>query len=87
MTRHERAGIIRNYYLDQLEDGEREFVSFVLDTYEKSGENELSMENLRGLVQLKYRTMPDAAKQLGAPEEIVRDYLELQQELYSATSV
>lgn len=87
MTRHERAGIIRNYYLDQLEDGEREFVSFVLDTYEKSGENELSMENLRGLVQLKYRTMPDAVKQLGAPEEIVRDYLELQQELYSATSV
>lgn len=87
MTRHERAGIIRNYYLDQLEDGEREFVSFVLDTYEKSGENELSMENLRGLVQLKYRTMPDATKELGSAEEIVNDYLELQRELYSATSV
>ncbi len=83
ITRHERAGIIRNYYLDQLEDGEREFVSFVLDTYEKSGENELSMENLRGLVELKYRTMTDAIKSLGSPQEIVNDYLELQRELYS----
>jgi len=82
MTRHERASVIRNYYLEQLEDGERDFVSFVLDTYEKSGENELTMENLRGLVQLRYRTMPDAVKHLGSPQEIVQDYLELQHELY-----
>lgn len=85
MTRHERAGIIRNYYLEQLDDGARDFVTFVLDTYERSGENELSMENLRGLVQLKYHTMPDAIKELGSPEEIVRDYLDLQHELYAAT--
>jgi type I restriction enzyme R subunit len=86
MTRHERAAIMRNYYLEQLDDGERDFVAFVLDTYEKSGENELSMENLRGLVQLKYRTMPDAVKYLGSPQEIVHDYLELQHELYSSVS-
>ena len=86
MTRHERASIIRDYYLEQLEEGERDFVSFVLDTYEKSGENELSMENLRGLVQLKYRTMPDAVKHLGSPQEIVHDYLELQHELYLSVS-
>lgn len=86
MTRYERASIIRDYYLNQLEDGEREFVSFVLDTYEKSGENELSMENLRGLVQLKFNTMPDAVKKLGSAEEIVNDYLQLQHELYAATS-
>ncbi len=86
MTRHERASIIRDYYLEQLEEGERDFVSFVLDTYEKSGENELSMENLRGLVQLKYRTMPDAVRHLGSPQEIVHDYLELQHELYLSVS-
>src|SRR5665213_612460 len=78
MTRHERAVIIRDYYLEQLDSIQHDFVSFVLDTYEKSGENELSMDNLRGLVQLKYRTMPDAIKELGSPEEIVEDYLELQ---------
>jgi type I restriction enzyme R subunit len=83
MTRHERAAIIRGFYLEQLDTEAREFVEFVLDTYEKSGENELSMENLRELVQLKYRTMPDAVKRLGSPEEIVKDYLELQHELYS----
>jgi type I restriction enzyme R subunit len=83
MTRSERAGIIRNYYLEQLDDETREFVTFVLDTYEKSGENELSMENLRELVQLKYRTMPDAVKRLGSPEDIVKDYLEFQHELYA----
>lgn len=86
MTRHERAAIIRDYYFEQLEANQRDFVSFVLDTYENSGENELSMENLRGLVQLKYRTMPDAVAQLGSPEEIVEDYLELQKELYAVTS-
>lgn len=86
MTRHERASIIRDYYLEQLDANQRDFVSFVLDTYEKSGENELSMENLRGLVQLKYRTMPDAVAQLGSPEEIVEDYLELQKELYAVTA-
>lgn len=84
MTRAERAGIIRNYYLEQLDENQREFVSFVLDTYEKGGENELSMENLTGLVQLKYHSLPDATKRLGSPQEIVDDYLELQRELYAA---
>lgn len=84
MTRHDRAMIIRNYYMEQLSSSQRDFVSFVLDTYEKSGENELSMENLRELVQLKYRTMPDAVEQLGSPEAIVEDYLDLQRELYIA---
>lgn len=83
MTRIERAGIIRNYYLEQLDENQREFVSFVLDTYEKGGENELSMENLTGLVQLKYHSLPDATKQLGSPQDIVEDYLELQRELYA----
>ncbi|MGV9001331.1 MAG: EcoAI/FtnUII family type I restriction enzme subunit R [Candidatus Saccharimonadaceae bacterium] len=87
MTRHERASIIRNYYLEQLKEDERDFVSFVLNTYEKSGENELSMENLRELVQLKYRTMPDAVKHLGSAQEIVQDYLELQHELYASSEV
>lgn len=84
MTRTERAGIIRDYYLEQLDENQREFVAFVLDTYEKGGENELSMENLTGLVQLKYRTMPDAVSHLGSAQEIVEDYLELQRELYAA---
>lgn len=84
MTRVERARIVREYYLEQLDDNEREFVSFILDTYEKQGENELSMQNLTSLVSLRYKTMRDATSLLGSAEEIVDDYLELQTELYAA---
>lgn len=84
MTRSERVGIVREYYLEQLDDGERSFVDFILETYEKSGEKELFMKNLSLLVRLRYRTMADAVAQLGSPDEIVQDYLELQAELYEA---
>ena len=84
MTRSERVGIVREYYLEQLDDGERSFVDFILETYEKSGEKELFMKNLSPLVRLRYRTMADAVAQLGSPNEIVQDYLELQAELYEA---
>lgn len=85
MTRIERAGLVREYYLDQLDDNEREFVLFVLDTYERDGENELSLHKLKSLVNLKYQTVRDAEKKLGGASEIVHDYLELQRELYAAT--
>lgn len=82
MTRFERSGLVREYYLEQLNANEREFVEFILKTYEAEGENELSMQNLRSLVNLKYHTMKDAEAKLGTPAEIVHDYLELQKELY-----
>jgi type I restriction enzyme R subunit len=83
ITRQERAGIVREYYLEQLDDNEKDFVRFILDVYEKEGEGELSMGKLNALVRLKYRTAHDAVERLGRPEEIVEDYLELQQELYA----
>ncbi len=85
MTRVERAGIVREYYLEQLGDNEREFVKFILDTYERDGENELSMQKLKGLVSLKYHTLRDAEVKLGTAQEIVHDYLDLQRNLYAAS--
>lgn len=84
MTRVERSGILREYYLDQLDENERDFVTFVLDTYEREGEGELSLGKLKSLVSLKYHTMRDATEKLGTPDEIVKDYLELQKELYTS---
>lgn len=84
MTRIERAGIVREYYLDQLEDSEREFIEFVLKMYEVEGENELSLENLKPLIHLKYHTLKDAMAKLGEPSHIMSEYLELQRELYEA---
>jgi len=86
MTRGERAGLVREYYMEQLDESEREFVSYVLDTYEKIGENELTLQNLSTLVRLKYKTMKDAVARLGKAEDIVEDYLEMQRELYLAVS-
>ncbi len=86
MTRTERAGILREYYLEQLDENEREFVSFILDLYEQRGEGELQMKNLTGLVKLHYRTMRDATGVLGSAKEIAEDYLDMQRELYTAVS-
>ncbi len=86
MTRTERAGILREYYLEQLDENEREFVSFILDLYEQRGEGELKMKNLTGLVKLHYRTMRDATGVLGSAKEIAEDYLDMQRELYTAVS-
>lgn len=84
MTRAERAGIVRNYYFEQLSEKERLFIEFILDTYVKLGESELSMENLSPLVRLRYKTMADAVADLGTAEEIVSEYLALQENLYSS---
>ena len=86
MTRTERAGILREYYLEQLDENEREFVSFILDLYEQRGQGELQMKNLTGLVKLHYRTMRDATGVFGSAKEIAEDYLDMQRELYAAVS-
>lgn len=84
MTRHERSGIVREYYLDQLNDNERDFVDFILSVYERDGEKELTMEKLKSLVNIKYHTLRDAERKLGSAQEIVNDYLEMQCELYAS---
>lgn len=83
MTRAERAGLVRKYYLEQLNDNEQEFVKFILNVYERDGEKELTMQKLKSLVNLKYHTLRDAEARLGSAHEIARDYLELQHELYA----
>lgn len=83
ITRSKRAEIVRGHYLKQLDENVREFVMFVLDIYERSGERELGAEKLAGLVNLKYKTLPDAKAKLGSAQDIVKQYLELQRELYT----
>jgi hypothetical protein len=49
----------------------------------KAGEKELSMDNLTRLIELKYRTTNEGMSILGEAQEIVKDYLELQSEIYN----
>lgn len=82
ISRRERATSVRNDYLESLSEKEQEFVRFVLDTYEQSGENELTMENLKQLLELKFKTTDEAIKAIGSDEEIVKDYKDTQKALY-----
>jgi type I restriction enzyme R subunit len=82
ITRVERAKYARNNFLESLNDTEKEFVQFVLETYEQSGENELTMDNLKQLLQLQFKTTEEAVKTIGSSEEIVKDYKNTQIALY-----
>lgn len=84
MSRTERAEYARNHFLESLTKSEQAFVQFVLDTYEQSGENELTMENLKQLLQLHFRTTEEAVEKIGSSEEIVNDYKGAQKVLYQA---
>ena len=84
MSRVERARFARNHFLESLSEKEKEFVQFVLDTYEQSGENELTMENLKRLLELQFNTTEEAINEIGSSEEIVKDYKGTQKSLYMA---
>lgn len=82
ISRVERAGFVRNSFLESLPEKEQQFVQFVLNTYEQSGENELTMENLKQLLELQFNTTEEAIEKVGSSEEIVKDYKGAQIALY-----
>ena len=82
LNRQYRVNHINTGFLKELGDEEKEFVHFVLEKYEKSGEVELSEENLPSLLKLKYNSTHDAVARLGKPEDIKKEYLELQKQIY-----
>ena len=60
------------------------FLDFVLAHYVELGVDELDVENLRGLLTLKYSdSMSDALKDLGAPQEINSTFCGFQKYLYA----
>ncbi len=60
------------------------FLDFVLAHYVELGVDELDVENLSGLLALKYQgSMKDALDDLGAPQEINRSFSGFQKHLYA----
>jgi type I restriction enzyme R subunit len=82
ITRQDRIDSMGSEYFENIDPETGEFISFVLDTYIEAGEGELSAENLKGLVELKYQTVNEAVAKLGSAEKITQYFLEFQQELY-----
>ncbi|MBP6310691.1 MAG: DEAD/DEAH box helicase family protein [Flavobacteriales bacterium] len=79
--RTERANAARNHF-DTYADKQRAFLDFVLQHYVRDGVKELDQEKLPQLLLLKYKTLPDATKELGDIAAIRETFFGFQQWLY-----
>jgi type I restriction enzyme R subunit len=67
---------------DRYDDGQRAFLNFVLHQYVQAGVEELQPDKLPVILQLKYRSIPDAMRELGDVARIRSTFVEFQQWLY-----
>ena len=65
-----------------LSDKQQEFINFVLGQYVKEGVDELDMDKLTELLELKYMQMADAKKELGSIANIRESFVSFQPMLY-----
>jgi type I restriction enzyme R subunit len=80
-ARTERAEDARAHF-NAYSDPQRAFLDFVLQQYVRDGVQELDQEKLPPLLLLKYRSLPDAAKDLGDIASIRETFAGFQQWLY-----
>mgnify|MGYP002632081884 FL=1 len=65
-----------------LNDKQKEFIDFVLSRYVEGGVDELDLDRLSSLIELKYNTIHDGLEVLGSVDEIKRTFIEFQKHLY-----
>lgn len=81
VPRLERAGRAK-IQLGEYNPKQQEFLNFVLDQYVKEGFEELDLEKLPDLLELKYKAIADAKRELGAVESIRETFIGFQEYLY-----
>jgi type I restriction enzyme R subunit len=82
ITRAERVENRKGKILAHYDAKLQAFLSFVLGEYVKQGVEELDQEKLGNLLQLRYRSIHDAADQLGGVNSIRETFVGFQQYLY-----
>ncbi len=65
-----------------INDKQKEFIDFVLNKYVEGGVDELDINRLSDLIELKYKTIHDGQKVLGSPESIKKTFIGFQKFLY-----
>jgi len=65
---------------------QQEFLNFVLDQYVKEGVDELDDAKLPDLLELKYRALADAKRELGAIKSIRESFIGFQEFLYKSNT-
>jgi type I restriction enzyme, R subunit len=83
ITREERVNTRKGRIYSAYEDEKlRTFLEFVLGEYVKEGVEELDQSKLTPLLEIKYRTMNDAARELGGIPKIRATFIGFQKFLY-----
>jgi type I restriction enzyme R subunit len=82
VTRAERVSERRSRIMSGADAKLQEFLDFVLSQYVKEGVEELDDEKLPALLTLRYRAVPDAARELGGVARIRDAFIGFQKELY-----
>ena len=83
MTREERAKAAETTINASLNEKERDFISFVLNNYIKTGIDELEQDKLPVLLINKFHSLEDAKASLGDAANISRLFLDFQKHLYT----
>ncbi len=64
---------------------QQQFIAFILEKYIAEGVQELAPKKMRGLIELKYNTISDAAVELGSIPAIRDTFVGFQKHLYAAS--
>ena len=65
-----------------LNDNQKEFIDFVLTRYVEGGVEELDLDRLSSLIELKYNTIHDGLEALGDADNIKNTFINFQKYLY-----
>ena len=82
IKRVERAETHRASILSRYDAKQQAFLEFVLSQYVAEGEEELGIDKLPDLLDLKYGSPSDAVRELGSVEEIRSTFTGFQKGLY-----
>jgi len=83
ITREERVQIAKPIIFAKLDEKQKDFLDFVLAKYIESGVEELEQDKLPSLLELKYKSISDAAEELGGIEKIRETFIAFQGNLYA----
>ena len=82
ISRSVRVAGAENDIHKNLNNNQKEFIDFVLSKYVAGGVEELDINRLSSLVELKYKSLHDGQKVLGNADEIKKTFIEFQKHLY-----
>ena len=82
IQRATRVANAENEIYKDLNDKQKEFIDFVLSKYVEGGVEELDINRLSSLVELKYKSLHDGQKNLGNAEQIKKTFIDFQKHLY-----